>query len=65
MDVWVLLIVGFALWFGFQWGKNSSRDKEANELKHGISLMTFCEGFFLEVSNPNGSPTYSPISVRV
>ncbi len=33
MDVWVLLIVGFALWFGFQWGKNSSRDKEAKEEK--------------------------------
>ena len=33
MDVWVLLIVGFALWFGFQWGKYSSRDKEAKEEK--------------------------------
>ncbi len=33
MDVWVLLIVGFALWFGFQWGKNSSRDKGAKEEK--------------------------------
>ncbi len=33
MDVWVLLIVGFALWFGFQWGKNSSRDKQAKEEK--------------------------------
>ncbi len=33
MDVWVLLIVGFALWFGFQWGKNYSRDKGAKEEK--------------------------------
>jgi len=33
MDVWVLLIVGLALWFGFQWGKTSSRDKEAKEEK--------------------------------
>ncbi len=33
MDVWVLLIVGFALWFGFQWGKYHARDKEEKEDK--------------------------------
>ncbi len=33
MDVWTLLIAGLALWFGFQWGKNYSRDKEAKEEK--------------------------------
>ena len=33
MDVWGLLIVGFALWFGFQWGKHSSRNKEVNDEK--------------------------------
>ena len=28
MDLWNLLIVGLALWFGFQWGKRYSRDKQ-------------------------------------
>ncbi len=28
MDVWTLLIVALALWFGFQWGKYHGRDKE-------------------------------------
>jgi len=28
MEVWELLIVGFALWFGYQWGKHHGRDKE-------------------------------------
>lgn len=28
MDVWTLLIVGLALWFGFQWGKHHGRDRE-------------------------------------
>lgn len=33
MGIWNLLIVAFALWFGFQWGKYNSRDKEAKEEK--------------------------------
>ncbi len=33
MDVWFLLIVGFALFFVFHCGKYSSRDKEAKEEK--------------------------------
>ncbi len=28
MDIWHLLIVGLALWFGFQWGKHYGSDKD-------------------------------------
>ena len=33
MDVWTLVLIGFALCFGFQLGKHYSRDKEVKEEK--------------------------------